>query len=114
MFNLRGSEDRVGFIRENWVDIVAFIPIDFFRAFRFLRFIRVIKVLALFRKYLKKIFSFMVDTHVDEALGILLFAIASGSLLFYITEAGVNRSPSEAPLIHCGTASQPYSQVKLL
>ncbi|MBC7111916.1 MAG: hypothetical protein H5T35_06900 [Methanothermobacter sp.] len=61
MFNLRGSEDRVGFIRENWVDIVAFIPIDFFRAFRFLRFIRVIKVikvLALFRKYLKKIFSF--------------------------------------------------------
>ncbi|MCG2829275.1 ion transporter [Methanothermobacter sp. K4] len=90
--NLKRADNRRKFLRENWMDIIAFMPVDFFRAFRFIRILRVVKVLALFRKYLKKFFTFLVDTHLDQAVGILLFAIVGGTLFFYMIESGVNRS----------------------
>jgi len=90
--NLKRADNRKKFLRENWPDVFAFIPVRFFRVFRFIRIIRVMKVLALFRKYLEKFFTFLVDTHLDKALGILLFAIVGGALFFYTVESGVNRS----------------------
>ncbi|MDI3484135.1 MAG: voltage-gated potassium channel [Methanobacteriaceae archaeon] len=90
LYNLRREEDKWAFIRENWPDIMAFLPITFFRGFRFVRIFRLLKVFALFRKYLKGLFNFLLETHVDQAIGILLFAILCGTLFFYITENGVN------------------------
>lgn len=90
--NLKRAEDRKRFLRENWPDIIAFLPVDFFRAFRFIRIIRAVKVIALFRKYLKKFFTFLVDTHLDQAVGVLLIALVAGTMFFYMMESGVNRS----------------------
>lgn len=90
--NLKRAEDRKKFLLENWLDIIAFLPVDFFRAFRFIRIIRVVKVIALFRKYLKKFFTFLVDTHLDQAVGTLLIALVAGTMFFYMMESGVNSS----------------------
>lgn len=93
LYHIRIEENKWAFIKENWTDIIAFIPIYSFRVFRFARFIRILrllKVLALFRRYLRGLFNFLVETHVDQAIGILLFAILCGTLLFYNIEWGIN------------------------
>lgn len=93
LYNIRREDDKLAFIKENWTDIIAFIPIHYLRIFRFARLIRLLrflKVLALFRRYLMGLFKFLLETHVDQAIGILLFAILCGTLLFYSTEEGVN------------------------
>jgi len=93
IYNISRKEDKWSFIKKNWTDIIAFMPIYAFRIFRFARFIRILrllKVFALFRRYLRGLFNFLLETHVDQAIGILLFAILCGTLLFYNTEWGIN------------------------
>ncbi|BAW32146.1 conserved hypothetical protein [Methanothermobacter sp. MT-2] len=93
LYHAKTNEDKWAFIKKNWTDIIAFIPLPYLRIFRFTRLIkilRLLKVLALFRRYIKGMFNFLLETHVDQAIAILLFAILSGTLLFYNTEAGVN------------------------
>ncbi|MBC7100906.1 MAG: ion transporter [Methanobacteriales archaeon] len=95
LYNIKMKKDKWVFIKENWTDILAFIPIYYFRIFRFtrlIRLLRLLKILALFRKYLKGLFKFLLETHMDQAIGILLFAMFCGTLLFYSTEWGVNPS----------------------
>ena len=96
-YRIRKEEDKKKFIRANWTDIIAMI-VDFLflRVFRFVRVIRVIRlirlarVLAMFKKELRHIFDFFQETHLDFAIGILLFVIFAGTLSFFILESGQN------------------------
>lgn len=89
-YNLKNSDNKTAYVKSNWTDIIAFIPIDFLRAFRFIRIFKVLKILSLFKKDLKNLSDFLGKTHLNEAIGILLFTIAAGTLGFYIIEYGIN------------------------
>jgi voltage-gated potassium channel len=64
------------------VYIIAFIPLDFLRAFRFIRIFKLLKILTLFKKDLSKLTEFLGRTHLTEALAILLFTIVGGTVIF--------------------------------
>jgi len=91
-FNLKNSKDKIDYIKSNWYDIIAFIPLDFLRTFRFIRIFKLLKILALFKKDLKKLTEFLGRTHLTEALTILVFTIVAGTLIFYFIEDGINNS----------------------
>lgn len=89
-YNLKTAPNRGRFIKENWADIISFIPIVSLRAFRFIRIFKVLKILSLFKKDLNTLFEFLGRTHLDKAIVILLVAIAAGTLGFYMLELGSN------------------------
>ena len=91
-YNLNKSEEKIKYIKSNWYDIIAFIPLDFLRAFRFIRIFKLLKILTLFKKDLSKLTEFLGRTHLTEALGILLFTIVGGTLIFYFIEDGINNN----------------------
>ena len=78
---MREAEDKRTFLVKNWPDIIAMIPFDFLllRMFRFVRLIRILRLLrlirlsALFRRDTKYISNFFEQTHVNIAIGMLLF-----------------------------------------
>ncbi len=91
------EEDKKAFIKHNWPDIIAMIPFDLlslsqsyvFYA-RFFRLFRLIRLLALFRREWKYISSFFKQTHINFAIGMLLFTVFAGTIIFYILEHGTN------------------------
>lgn len=95
---LRAADDKKSFIKKNWPDIIAMIPLEFLalRAFRFVRLVRVLRVVqvvrlgALLNKSSKNFFKFLKETHLDLSLGIILLATISGTIFFYIFEHGIN------------------------
>lgn len=92
IYRMSLENDKKAFIRDNWLDIIAMIPIDFFM-FRFLRFARLFKLLrlvALFRREWKYISSFFKQTHINVAFGMLLFTLFAGTIIFYLLEHGTN------------------------
>ena len=88
MLRLHETEDKKAFFKNKWtwIDIIAMIPIEF-APFRFLRLIRVLILLNKISKYLK---DFIEETRLDWSFGILLMTIITGTILFYIVEAGIN------------------------
>lgn len=91
-YNLKNADNKISYVKSNWYDIIAFIPIDFLRGFRFIRIFKVLKILTLFKKDLKKLSEFLGKTHLNEALGILIFTIVAGTLVFYVIEIGINNN----------------------
>ena len=95
---MRESEDKGEFILKNWPDIIAMIPFDFLllRMFRFVRLIRILKLFrfirlfALFRRDTKYISNFFEQTHINVAIGMLLFTMFAGTITFYLLEHGTN------------------------
>ncbi len=98
IYRMREEENKWAFIKKNWPDIIAMIPFDFFalrlfrlfRLVRILRLFRLVRIFALFRRDLKYILDFFRETHLDFAVGILIFTIFSGTIVFYILESGIN------------------------
>lgn len=98
IYRMRKEENKWSFIKKNWPDIIAMIPFDFFalrlfrlfRLVRILRLIRLVRIFALFRRDLKYILDFFRETHLDFAVGVLIFTIFSGTIIFYILENGYN------------------------
>ena len=97
IYRMRKEEDKKAFIKHNWPDIIAMIPFDilslspsyvFFA--RFFRLFRLIRLLALFRREWKYISSFFKQTHINLAIGMLLFTVFAGTILFYLLEHGTN------------------------
>lgn len=95
IFRIRNVDDKKRYIKNHWYDIIAMIPLDFIFydylfAFRLFRLIRLIRIFALFRKSLRHFFKFIEDTHLHLSLGILIFTIFAGTIIFYLVELGVN------------------------
>ncbi|MBP2046903.1 voltage-gated potassium channel [Methanobacterium aggregans] len=94
----RAADDKKSFIKKNWPDIIAMIPLEFLalRAFRFVRLVRVLRVVQLIRlgallnKSSKNFFKFLKETKLDLSLGIIILAIISGTIFFFIFEHGTN------------------------
>jgi len=96
---MRQEEDKRAFIKKNWPDIIAMIPFDIFsfssnifvlRLFRFARLLRFIRLFALFRREWKYISGFFKQTHINFAVGMLLFTVLAGTIIFYVIEHGTN------------------------
>ena len=101
MYRIRNEDNKKHYIKTHWYDIIAMIPIDFIsitflfplRLFRFVRFIRVLRVARVFSMAAKSIrlfFEFLEETHLHLSLGILIFTIFSGTIIFYLIEGGIN------------------------
>lgn len=93
LLNEKGS--KFMFITNNWIDIIAMVPIDLLGPFfgnyvGYLRLLRLVRVIALFKSQLKRIFNFFKDTHLDYTVGMLIFLIFTGTILFFIFEQGNN------------------------
>lgn len=96
IYRIRKEDDKIRFLKHNWTDIIAMIPLDFLflrvfrlvRLIRVIRLLRVIRVLAMFKKELRHVREFFKQTHLDLALGILLFAIFAGTIIFFLLEIG--------------------------
>ena len=99
IYRMRQEEDKKAFIKKNWPDIIAMIPFDIFsftsnvfvlRLFRFIRLLRFIRLIALFRREWKYISGFFNQTHINFAIGMLLFTVLAGTIIFYLIEHGTN------------------------
>lgn len=101
MYRLRNSDNKKRYIKTHWYDIIAMVPIDFIsvtylfplRLFRFARLIRVVRIaraFSLVAKTIRLFFEFLEDTHLHLSLGILIFTIFSGTIIFFLIEGGVN------------------------
>jgi len=98
IYRIRTVNDKKRFIKKNWYVIIAMIPVDFIaskfffplRLLRLVRITRVLKVFALFKTSLVKFFEFLQDTHLHLSLGILIFTIFSGTIIFFLLEHGQN------------------------
>ena len=99
IYRMRQEEDKRAFIKKNWPDIIAMIPFDIFsfssnifvlRLFRFARLLRFIRLFALFRREWKYISGFFKQTHINFAVGMLLFTVLAGTIIFYVIEHGTN------------------------
>ena len=97
IYRMRQEEDKKAFIKHNWPDIIAMIPFDilslspsyvFFA--RFFRLFRLVRLVTLFRREWKYISSFFKQTHINFAIGMLLFTVFAGTILFYLLEHGTN------------------------
>ena len=97
VYRMQKEEDKMAFIKHNWPDIIAMIPFDIlslsqsyvFYA-RFFRLFRLIRLFALFRREWKYISSFFKQTHINFAIGMLLFTVFAGTIIFYLIEHGTN------------------------
>ena len=56
----------------------------------FLDYFRLIRLFALFRREWKYISSFFKQTHINFAIGMLLFTVFAGTIIFYLIEHGTN------------------------
>ena len=97
IYRMRQEEDKKAFIKQNWPDIIAMIPLDIFSLSpsyiffaRFFRLFRLVRLFTLFRREWKYISSFFRQTHINFAIGMLLFTIFAGTILFYLLENGTN------------------------
>ncbi len=100
MFRFKNAENKKEFFKDKWIwlDIIAMIPLNFFafRLFRFARLVRILRLLmllrffALFRKSFTKFNKFIKESHLDWSLGILIFAVGVGTIVYYVVEFGKN------------------------
>lgn len=85
----KGKND---FVKKNWVDLIAFIPFDFFffRMFRFIKFfklLRFIKILALIKKNIKVVTRFIKVAYLDKLLFLVVLIIIFSTLLLYLVDS---------------------------
>ena len=97
IYRMVKEDDKIAFIKHNWPDIIAMIPFDLFSLSqsyvfyaRFFRLFRLIRLFALFRREWKYISSFFKQTHINIAIGMLLFTVFAGTIIFYMIEHGTN------------------------
>jgi voltage-gated potassium channel len=90
----QAEEDKITFIKHNWPDIIAMIPFDILplpQSYVFIaRLFRLSRLVTLFRREWKYISSFFKQTHINFAIGMLLFTVFAGTIIFYILEHGTN------------------------
>ena len=101
VIKMRGQESKLRYIRKNWIDIIAMIPVDFLlvvtadyvgfiRFIRLVRLIRIFRVLVLLKKGQKNILEFLKQTRLVHGAIIFLFIIGAGTASFFVLEHGSN------------------------
>ena len=94
IYRMQQEDDKKAFIKHNWPDIIAMIPFDILpisQKYIFIaRFFRLARLVTLFRREWKYISSFFKQTHINIAIGMLLFTVFAGTILFYLLEHGTN------------------------
>ena len=94
IYRMRQEDDKKSFIKHNWPDIIAMIPFDILplsqKYIIIARLFRLTRLVTLFRREWKYISSFFKQTHINIAIGMLLFTVFAGTILFYILEHGIN------------------------
>ncbi|MGB9937717.1 MAG: potassium channel family protein [Methanobacterium sp.] len=98
ILKLKTQNHKLKYIRHNWIDIVAMIPLEFlilisgdiFSFIRFIRIIRIARVFILLKKSQKNILEFLRKTTVVHGAVIFLFIIAAGTVSFFVLENGSN------------------------
>lgn len=92
------SKPKKIFMKNNWLDLIASIPLDlilplFSNSVRFLKLIRVLKllrVIALFRKYFKGLDNFIENTSFDKIVSAVIITIVAFTLLIYISDPTID------------------------
>ncbi|MBI5680136.1 MAG: ion transporter [Methanobacterium sp.] len=100
---IRDEKDKGDYIRDNWIDIVAIIPINFIIIilageispiiFVIVKLVAIIKIFALYkfsRKISDEVLEFAEKTKLFYGLAIYLFVIIFGSAAVFYIERGVN------------------------
>ena len=94
IYRMQQEDDKKAFIKHNWPDIIAMIPFDILplsQKYIFIaRLFRLARLVTLFRREWKYISSFFKQTHINLAIGMLLFTVFAGTILFYLLEHGTN------------------------
>ncbi len=95
IYRAYNSEDKKEFLKHNWIDLIAAIPINFFlfRALRFIKLIKLLKVFVMLRKELKSFFKFIKESYLDKIIILLIVIVIFSALFMYFTE------PSQHTLI---------------
>lgn len=95
LYRAYNSEDKKEFLKHNWIDLIAAIPINFFlfRALRFIKLIKLLKVFVMLRKELKSFFKFIKESYLDKIIILLIVIVIFSALFMYFTE------PSQHTLI---------------
>ncbi len=96
IFGLYLSDNKKRYIRKNWADLLASIPVShgIYRSFRFLRLIRVIRVIRIIAR-INRVGHIADKIAQDSSRYVYMGAITStivlsGAVLFFSMELGVN------------------------
>ena len=91
LYGLYKSKDKKEYIKDNWMNIIASIPIDFF-LLRMLRFFKLLKLFKLFkigkfsilfRNEFKTFYKFIKEIYLDKIFLSIIVVILCSSLFFY-------------------------------
>ena len=84
IYRMQQEEDKKAFIKHNWPDIIAMIPFDILpiphHMSLSLDLFRLARLITLFRREWKYISSFFKQTHINFAIGMLLFTVFAGTI----------------------------------
>lgn len=101
IIKMRNEENKLRYIRKNWVDIIAMIPVDFLavitsdyvgliRFIRIMRIARLARVFVLLRKGQKNVLDFLRKTKLVHGAIIFLFILSAGTVSFFLLEHSSN------------------------
>lgn len=88
IYRAYNSEDKKEFLKHNWIDLIAAIPINLFllRALRFIKLIKLLKLFVMIRKELKSFFKFIKESYLDKIIIFLIVIVIFSALFMYFTE----------------------------
>jgi len=100
ILKIRTQKKKLHYIRKNWIDLVAMIPLDFLMLvsgdilgfLRFIRVIRLVRVFILLKKGQKNILDFLRKTNLVHGAVIFLFILSAGTVSFFLLEHGSNNA----------------------
>lgn len=98
VFKMSMSDNKLRFMKVNWLDIIAMIPFElvsfpllrFTRLARLLRIFRLIRLIILFEKGKKNFLSFLSKTHLHHGLFTLFIMLSVCTFTFFLLETGFN------------------------
>lgn len=96
IYNLYKSNNKKQFLKENWLTIIAIIPLDYFflRWFRFIRIIRLIRfsrVLLFLKGWGHSVVYFIKSTNLDKLIYVVvIFVVISSIAILFIEDSVTN------------------------
>ncbi len=103
VYNLKNSNNRKEFFKNNWFYTIALIP-DYLLSLilslfglsniawivRLIRLLRIGRVLILFKKNIKMFTNFIKETHLDKLLTFVIILVMSLSIAFFVLDESAN------------------------
>lgn len=101
IIKIRNEESKLKYIRKNWIDIIAMVPVDFLlvvtadyigfiRFIRIVRLIRLVRIFVLLKKGQENIVDFLRKTKLLHGAIIFLFILSAGTVSFFLLEHSSN------------------------